>query len=101
MNRQRWTADQWRDVLEQQRQSGQSVPAFCAERGLKPSTFFAWRRRLVGAAESAGNGFVELMTRRDEASAPGLELVLARGVVVRVGQGFDADLLRRVVETLS
>ena len=60
MARQRWTAERWRELLEQQRQGAQSVPAFCAEHGLKPSTFFAWRRRLRDQAKPDGGAFIEL-----------------------------------------
>ena len=64
------------------------------------STFFARRRRLIQPADP---GFVELTA---EAAGPGsgsaaIELVLPCGVTVRVGEGFDGDLLRRGGEALS
>jgi hypothetical protein len=36
----------WRDIVAAWQQSGQSVRAFCAARGVKDATFFARRREL-------------------------------------------------------
>jgi transposase-like protein len=43
----------WRDTLAAFAASGQSVQAFCQERGLCVATFYAWRHRL---AEREGHG---------------------------------------------
>jgi transposase-like protein len=37
-----------RELAAEQKQSGQSVAAFCRERGLKSGQFFAWKKRLRG-----------------------------------------------------
>jgi hypothetical protein len=37
----------WGRLVEQQRESGLSVKAFCAARGLSPSSFFGWRAKLM------------------------------------------------------
>ena len=36
----------WRGLISEQSRSGQSVAAFCRERGLCASQFFAWKKRL-------------------------------------------------------
>ena len=36
----------WRDVIQQQAASGQSVSAFCAKRGLTEQSLYSWRKRL-------------------------------------------------------
>lgn len=111
------------------------MAAFCGERGIAVSTFFARRRALAlpttspttspttvatpMADANAEAAFVEVVAGKIEGpsnpprpreragSAPatsgssGLELVLACGVKVNVSPGFDAALLRRVVEALS
>jgi len=38
----------WRDLVEQQQSSGLSALAFCERMGLSQSSFFAWRRKLLG-----------------------------------------------------
>ena len=40
----------WRDTIAAWRQSGQSVRAFCAARGVSEATFFARRRELIDRA---------------------------------------------------
>lgn len=122
MTRQRLSDEQWRELVAEQRAGGVGVTAFCQQRGIAVSTFFARRRSLdrPGKQEdSAVPRFVEVTTaaegpgaeRAERAevveaggNAGGVELILRRGVaeiVIRVGAGFDAALLRRVVEVLS
>src|SRR5258708_37997499 len=39
-----WT--KWRGLVSEQSQSGQSVAAFCGERGLRAWQFYEWKERL-------------------------------------------------------
>ena len=36
----------WREVIERQQASGQSIVGFCSKEGLSPASFHAWKRRL-------------------------------------------------------
>lgn len=36
----------WRGLVAEQKQSGQSVAAFCRERGLRNRQLFAWKKKL-------------------------------------------------------
>ncbi len=98
MARQRMTAARWAALIAQQQASGMSIDAFCRRHQLPASTFFAWRRKL---SEPNASMFVELTHEAEPASAAPIELVLPGGVVVRVREGFDASILRQVVEALS
>src|SRR5690554_7316247 len=64
--RQRRDASQWRALVEQQRESGLSVRAFCQQHALDTMSFYAWRRRLRDqdsqAAETSKH-FVRLQPR--------------------------------------
>jgi hypothetical protein len=111
--------------VSEHRVSGEGVAAFCGRHGLAVSTFQSWRRRLTAVG---GVGFVELTSTTrpswdgsggrsagrvwpaagggPEGCGPpgvgsGLWLGLGRGVAAWVGPGFDAALLREVVEALS
>lgn len=100
MVRARRTPEQWSRWIVRQRRSGLSVSEFCSRHGLALSTFQCWRRRL---ASDQGPAFVEV-TASPVASAEAqvfFELGLPRGVVARVRPGFDALLLRQIVEALS
>lgn len=102
--------------MAEQATSGQTVAAFCVGRGIAASTFFAKRRALARpAVDAVDAAFVEVLAAGHDRQRPGqrpagspasaesaaLELVLACGAKVVVGEGFDAALLRRVVEVLS
>ena len=43
---QRRSAKEWAKLVRQQRRSGRTVEAYCAQRGLAESTFWSWRRRV-------------------------------------------------------
>ena len=125
MARQRYSAKQWQRWIAQQRRSGQDVGAFCQQRGLAISTFYAWKQRLArgnaGASSrkrqrtnlrTAASNFVEVTARPDDtqsadgstsrqvASVP-LELVLPNGIIVRVGLDVDPQRLRYLLEAIS
>lgn len=40
----------WRALISEQGGSGQTIAAFCRERGLTTSQFYTWRNRLRGTA---------------------------------------------------
>lgn len=46
------TLSEWRDLVESWQESGQSIPAFCADHGLGETTFYVRRKQL--AEEDAG-----------------------------------------------
>ncbi len=85
--------------------------------GVRPSTAYYWIRKAAaqrpaqalvarreppaGTAPSPPPTFVRLVrSEEDEAAATSLELCLA-GVTIVVRRGFDASLLRAVVEALT
>jgi hypothetical protein len=83
--------------------SGQTVEAFCRERGLTSSMFYTWRKRLRG---SAAERFLEVQvakpsTRPIPSKRGAIEIRLAEGCCVLVEPGFDPDHLRAVVAALE
>lgn len=52
--RRRYSAEEWRGWLEEQRQSGLTVADFCDEIGVSPNSFYLWRRKLSAAPRSRG-----------------------------------------------
>jgi transposase-like protein len=92
--------DQWRERLAEQERSGLTVKRFCEERGITQYSLYAWRKRLreqgpvrFALVERGG-------VRQEPASAPGLELILVRGVRLRIGAGVDGTTLRTVLGAL-
>jgi len=92
----------WRKLVREQARSGQTVLAFCRERGLCRPYFFTWKKRLQ---ESAAAKFLEVqVTERTPSTVgdAGVEILLRNGRSLLVGRGFDAEHVRAllaVVET--
>jgi transposase-like protein len=38
--------DEWRQRIERQERSGQSIAAFCRSENVSPHAFYAWKRKL-------------------------------------------------------
>ena len=94
----------WRDLIERQRTSGLSVAVFCRRDGVAASSFFAWKRKL--GFVPATPAFVEATIAGTpppppRRSAGRIEVRLRGGRRVRVGRGFDRDLLAEVVAALE
>lgn len=120
----------WRRAVRQWRQSGQSIRAFCRERGLSEPSFHGWRRTLAERDQAAdktrratrvaskrghqeqngdvGRDFVPVQIVASAAPAVtasaasgGIEVVVGAGRVVRIAAGFDAATLQRLLAVLE
>ena len=122
-SRQVW--GKWRKLVREQGRSGQTVAAFCRERGLCAPHFFAWKKRLREAgvgpevARTPLGEFVEVQVaragwgqggdRREPSAASvsrsagdaRVEVLLKQGRSLRVGPGFDAELVRALVAVVE
>jgi hypothetical protein len=96
----------WREVIERQRASGQSIVGFCSKERLAPASFHAWKRRLRRSPRQAGQAaakqaLVPVQIVSDPTADVGrLEVHWPGGVVLRV-QGCDAQTIGAVVVALS
>ena len=96
----------WREVIERQQASGQSIVGFCSKEGLAPASFHAWKRRLRRpqrgtGRKSANQALVPVQIVSDPTADVGrLEVQWPGGVVLRV-QGCDAQTIGAVVAALS
>jgi hypothetical protein len=94
----------WRDTVAAWKESGQSVAAFCAARGIGESTFFAKRRDLARrqrlpnapASTAPDASFATIRVIPD----PTVEIVVPGGVVLRVPVAADAAAVARLVLAL-
>ena len=98
-----WT--KWRGLVSEQSQSGQSITAFCRERGLRDSLFYDWKKRL---RESESAKFVEVKVMESEERArpaaehcAAIEIRLSKGRSLLVEPGFDASHLRALLAVLE
>jgi hypothetical protein len=93
----------WRRALREWRKTGLSIRDFCRKEGLAEGNFYAWRSTIARRdAEKAA--FVPVQVVPDTTMPTGshheltaLELILAGGRRLRVGPGFDATTLQRLL----
>ena len=124
MARRRRTAAEWAALIDQWRDSGLRLPAFCERRGLNRGTMQGWvyklGRRVAIEAARQGTRAAEALDRGGPTPAAflpvrvaepsaghegsddaGVAIVLGAGRWVVVRPGFDPDTLRRVVAALE
>jgi hypothetical protein len=97
----------WRQVIRRWRKSGLSAGAFCLENGLSQASLYAWQRTLA-QRDAEAIPFAQVHVVADETNDPrspavsaAFELVLANRRVLRIGTGFDAGTLRRLLPLLE
>jgi hypothetical protein len=94
--RQEQRREQWRQRIAEQESSGQSIRAYCGERGLKESAFYGWRGRL--RKQNTPVRFALVETKPAVETAASLELLLAGGDRLRIPA--DAAALKLVLAVL-
>jgi hypothetical protein len=101
--RRRWSDGEKRALLSELAASGLSVSEFARRRGLARDLLFRWRReeRERSASSSGVAGFIPLSLPGPKSSADqGIEIVLASGVRLIIGERTDIALLKRVIAAL-
>jgi transposase-like protein len=96
-------AEEWRQIIDGQRPSGLTVAAYCRNRGIKDSAFYAWKRRLRSAVKSnrsSAPAFVEVQPPKTPASGA-IEICLSGERRLLVRRGFDHDLLIDLIHALE
>ena len=93
----------WRDTITTWKESGQSIRAFCAARGIAEATFFVKRRELADreqppqpAAPTPSPSFAAVRVIAE----PVVEVVLPTGLLVRVPSSADPVAVARLVTAL-
>jgi len=93
----------WRRLVSEQIVSGQTVAAFCRDRGLRDWKFYDWKKR-VREAEAAKFVAVEVAAVAEQAPASAgsaIEVRLPRARSLVVQPGFDAGHLRALLSVLE
>ncbi len=104
----------WQRHLDRWARSGLSQAAFCRRHGLKAVTFGWWKRKLAtGRAPIRRRGAVagrasSVAFRRDfvevamtSAGMAAYEVVLSRGVVLRLSAEFDPDRVSQLIAAVE
>ena len=95
--------EEWLQIIDGQRGSGLTVAAYCRDRGIKDSAFYAWKRRLRSPAKRNRTPkpvFVEVK-RPKTPTAEAIEICVHGERHLLVRRGFDRDLLIELVRALE
>jgi hypothetical protein len=114
--------DRWQAIIDEHRESGLGVAAFCRQKEIPSSSFYGWRQKLCGPAQSsvassAGRGRRAFVPVRVTAAVAGgmksvsaspagdcgeaLELCLPGERRLLLRSGFDPALLRQALLALE
>ena len=96
----------WRNLIAEQKESGQSAAAFCRARGVREALFYYWKKQLQ---EVAQRQFVEVQVAKPDLSQRHSGAALGTTIEVRLGNGrslmvapeFDAGHLRALLAVLE
>ncbi len=111
----------WRRLLRQWQRSGLTGRDFCSQQGLSEPSFYAWRHEIARrdqeqekpsqratrpqakatAADLPLPTLVRVAVAAADPKSAALEVVVAGGRRVRVAPGFDAQLLRQLLQVLE
>jgi transposase-like protein len=105
-SRRRWTAEDAREALAAAERSGQSQCQFAFEHGLDAQRLSRWKKQLGAPSTAVQPAFEEIPSSRIESAARAalgerFEVVLRSGRVVRVGESFNAEALRRLLSVVD
>ena len=107
---------QWAQVMQERVASGQSIVAFCEERGIARQRYFYWQRRLRAVAADqlkqmsalspeaqalVPSGWAQVTEEPSPAPEPQSLTLRVGGAEIEVRQGYDEALLASVCRALS
>ena len=93
------TSDSFQELLSAIRTSGQPPKRYCKEHGVHYSTYLYWLRKSKASLQTENSGFLKLVPI--PAASASLEVRFPNGAEIIVHSGFDAELLRAVVNALT
>lgn len=93
----------WSKIIGEWRESGLSGAEFCRRHGHRAKCFYKWRQRLEAEdGTERGTGFVAVSFSDSRPCREcGVRVVISGKVHLDLSPGFDADVLRRAVQTLG
>ena len=91
---------EWRSLIENQQQSGQTILSFCREHELCDHSFYQWRKRLFSKEKQPIRFAVVETVTAVIPSAAKLELNLSNRDLLRIPYGVDPATWRTVLGVL-
>ena len=94
----------WQDHVEAWKQSGTSQAEYCRRHDLSIKVFGYWKRKMC-RKPAAGLTFVPVSVKTSQATVvkptATLKLIIRGSSCIEIGDGFNQDTLRRVLDTVG
>lgn len=94
----------WQDHVDVWKQSGIRQSEYCNRQGLNIKVFGYWKRKLC-RKPAAGLTFVPVAIKPSQGTVikhtSTLRLIIRGGSCIEIGDGFNQDTLRRVLDTMG
>lgn len=97
----------WQSHIEEWKQSGNTQSDYCRHNGLSRKVFGYWKRKLCSQRPAAVSAvsFVPVSIKRPYTASvnagASLRLIVGNGYGIEIGDGFNPDTLRRLIDTLG
>jgi hypothetical protein len=92
----------WRNLIDQQIESGLTGAAFCREHHINLPRFYYWSRRFQNEQpNSTSSDFFELVPCSAQSQGSGIRIHLGNELHIEIDRGFDPFTLRTVIEAVG
>ena len=101
---QRYTTEQWADLIREQQASGDPIDLFCARKRIGTSTFSKWRRRFQAGWSAPSTLAAKEPSRFVEAVSPStavLSLVLGKGVRLELPVALGSEKIAELTHAMT
>ena len=101
---QRYTAEQWADLIREQQASGDPIDVFCARKRIGASTFSKWRRRFQDGWGAPSTLVAKEPSRFVEAVSPSaavVTLVLGNGVRLELPVALGSEKIAELTHAVT
>ncbi|MCK5013054.1 MAG: hypothetical protein KAS66_04495 [Candidatus Omnitrophica bacterium] len=102
MNKQqrpRRNADQWQEIIAQQKASGESVSSYCHKRNLCEKSLYFWRRRLGKRTRPKLKDFIE-MTVPAKSNKKSIRIKTPGGYCLEAREGTNSIFVKDILAAL-
>jgi len=101
MNKTRQRSSQQMQVLiDKFNRSNVSKKQFCRQEGIPISVFYYWQKKFKQNGQSSGKGFLPVEVNHKPTIQSSVEISFPNGVVVRLEEGSDIDMIRSLITSI-
>jgi len=97
--------EHWQSIFDSQRDSGLTIASFCQQHKINISTYYAWRKRLLGAAQETNKNNQQLVPLfvNDPVAEQSSQLLLTtpRGFQLAFDESLPAQKLHHILRLLK